>query len=59
MQANEEPAFGPDADENEREDTDDNTGIVDGPQTVGEVKFARHHRKFSRVQSSPPLTWTT
>ncbi len=31
MQANEEPAFGPDADENEREDTDDNTGIVDGP----------------------------
>ncbi len=47
MEVNEEPPFGPDADENEREDTEDNTGILDGPQTVGDVRFAKHPRKFS------------
>ncbi len=56
MQADEEPVFGPDVDENEREDTDDNTGIVDSPQTIGDVRFARHSRKFSRVSSSLALT---
>ncbi len=55
MEVNEEPAFGPDADENECEDTDDNTGIIDGPQTIGDVRFAKHPHKFSQVSSSLAL----